>query len=570
MIRIPILAVLTLLALPVRILVTLMLRLKRRSRSVLVLSLSAGRKGLEPVVYERMLVGLRDAAADQNIAGLRVQIQGLPFGWSQLYEMHEAIAAVRDSGTFVECHLDSVTDRELLLAGACNRVSVSPAGEVYLQGVASAARFFGSALARHDVVVDFESAGAYKSFGEAYTRSAPTPQNREAMDYLLSDLHDRFCGTIARDRGQSEKAVHEAMAASPLSAAQAAERGLIDAVAYPDEDRKLWEERLGGEPREADLMAYARLRRILRRLPALRSKPAVIAVVHLDGPVVERRAQMPRKRRVIASDEVVDTIDRLAEQDSVKAVVLAVNSPGGSALASDLIARSVQALDDRKPVVAVMGNVAASGGYYISAVAREIVAHPATITGSIGVVGGKVVLGKALARLGIHTTWMGPAPDPGLLSPEAPFSPDQRIRFRASLKRVYRRFIDVVAKGRGLDIDAVESVAQGRVWTGTQALDRGLVDRLGSLSLGIERAAALAELGDGRIKTVPVRFNPPAFAVVNQLMGAQAASIDARVASMAGADGLLVHALAIDAGKPLMMLPTVLDQGAWRTWTGSP
>ncbi|MEC8194515.1 MAG: signal peptide peptidase SppA, partial [Myxococcota bacterium] len=268
--------------------------------------------------------------------------------------------------------------------------------------------------------------------------------------------------------------------------------------------------------------------------------------------------------------EVVDTIDRLAEQDSVKAVVLAVNSPGGSALASDLIARSVQALDDRKPVVAVMGNVAASGGYYISAVAREIVAHPATITGSIGVVGGKVVLGKALARLGIHTTWMGPAPDPGLLSPEAPFSPDQRIRFRASLKRVYRRFIDVVAKGRGLDIDAVESVAQGRVWTGTQALDRGLVDRLGSLSLGIERAAALAELGDGRIKTVPVRFNPPAFAVVNQLMGAQAASIDARVASMAGADGLLVHALAIDAGKPLMMLPTVLDQGAWRTWTGSP
>jgi len=569
-IRIPILAVLTLLALPVRILVTLLLRVKRRPRTVLVLSLSAGRKGVEPVAYERMLAGLRDAAADRRLAGLRVQIQGLPFGWSQLYEMHDAIAAVRDSGTFVECHLDSVTDRELLLAGACNRISVSPAGEVYLQGVASAARFFGSAFARHDVVVDFESAGAYKSFGEAYTRSAPTPQNREAMDFLLNDLHNRFCQTIARDREQTVEAVEAAMALSPLSANQAAERGLIDAVAYPDEDRALWEQRLGGEPREADLMAYARLHRIARRLPSLRSKPAVIAVVHLDGPVVERRAQMPRKRRVIASDEVVDTINDLAEHDAVQGVVLAVNSPGGSALASDLIARSVRELDARKPVVAVMGNVAASGGYYISAVAREIVAHPATITGSIGVVGGKVVLGKALARIGIHTTWMGPAPDPGLLSPEAPFSPDQRIRFRASLKRVYRRFIDVVATGRGLDAGAVEAVAQGRVWTGTQALDGGLVDHLGSLELGIERAAALAEVGNRRVKTVPVRFNPPAFAMLGQMMGAQSESIDARIASMAGTDGLVVHSMAVDAGKPLMMLPTVLDQGAWMGWMGSP
>ena len=570
MIRIPVLSLLTLLVLPVRILVTLLLRLKRRARSVLVLTLSAGRKGLEPKIYQRILEGLRDATDDDKIRGLRLELRGLALGWSQLYELHDAILALRESGKFVQCHLDSCSDRELILAGACSEASMSPAGELYLQGVATPVRFFGAAFARHDVIVDFESAGAYKSFGEAYTRSLPTPQNREAMDHLLGDLHARLCRTIAVDRDVSIDAVKAAMEASPVSASEAQKRGMIDAVAYADEIHDAWKERLEGEPRETDLLAYARLRRLMRRLPAVRRKPALVAVVHLDGPVVERRSQMPRKKRVIASDEVVKTLDELADQDAVKAVVLAVNSPGGSALASDLIARSVMALDARKPVVAVMGNVAASGGYYISAVAREILAHPSTITGSIGVVGGKVVLGKALARLGVHTTWMGPAPDPGLLSPEAPFNPEQRHRFRASLKRVYARFIDVVATGRGMDAASVEAVAQGRVWTGTQALEHGLVDRMGSLPEAVARAATLAEIEGQRIKSLPIRLDPPALAVVNQMLGGQARTVTEHMSTLLGGDSVLLDSMMADAAKPLAMVPVALDQGAWSGWSGSP
>lgn len=570
MFRIPVLTLLTLLVLPVRILVTLLLRLKRRARTVLVLTLSASRKGVEPQTYQRILEGLRDATDDRKVRGLRLELRGLPLGWSQLYELHEAIKAFRDAGKFVQCHLDSCADRELLLAGAGSEVTMTPAGELYLQGVATPVRFFGAAFARHDVVVDFESAGAYKSFGEAYTRSLPTPQNREAMEYLLGDLHDRLCATLASDRDASVTTVKEAMKASPMSASEAVERGMIDSVAYADEVREAWKERLEGDPREVDLLSYARLRRVLRKLPAIRRKPVLVAVVHLDGPVVERRSQMPRKKRVIASDEVVEALDGLADQDAVKAVVLAVNSPGGSALASDLIARSVMALDARKPVVAVMGNVAASGGYYISAVAREILAHPATITGSIGVVGGKVVLGKALARLGIHTTWMGPAPDPGLLSPEAPFNSDQRQRFRASLKRVYARFIGVVAKGRGMDPASVEAVAQGRVWTGTQALEHGLVDRMGTLPEAIERAAVLAETEGQRIKALPVRFEPPALAVVNQMLGGQARTVAEHAGALLGEDSVLLSSLMVDAAKPLTIVPVVLDQGAWSGWSGSP
>lgn len=571
MIRIPVLLVLALIALPVRILVTLWLSTKRGKRTVLVWKVETGRKGLEPEAYEQLLRGLADVAEDTKVGGLRLEVQGLVMGWSQIYQLRDAIRRVRDSGKWVDCHLDSLGDRELLLACVANRISVSPASELYLQGVATPARFFGSALSKHDIVVDLESAGAYKSFGEAYTRSLPTPENREAMDHLLGDLHQRLCDTIASERGCSADDVIRAMAESPLSADRALELGLIDAAAYADEDWKLWEERLKGEPAEVDLLSYARWRRILRRVPAVRSKPALIAVVHLDGPVVQRRSQMPRKRQLIASDDVVPVLDELAEQDAIKAVVLAVNSPGGSALASDLIARSARALGERKPVVAVMGNVAASGGYYISAVAREIVAHPATITGSIGVVGGKVVLGKALARLGVHTTWMGPAPDPGMMTPEAPFDPEQRRRFRASLKRVYDRFIGVVAAGRNMAPESIEPFAQGRVWTGTQALEHGLVDRLGVLDDAVTRAAELAEVGKRRIKPVPLRFEAPKFAMVSQLLGRQSTvRLDERVASFLGADGVLVDALIGGPGDPLAMAPDVMDQGAWAGWSSSP
>lgn len=569
-IRIPVMALLALLVLPVRILVTLLLRQKRRKRTVLVWTLGEGRKPLEPAPFERLLLGLKDAAGDPKLKGLRIEVRSAAMGWANLYRLRTAVEAVRTAGKRVEVHLDALGDREMLLASAADRISVSPASELYLQGVATPVRFFGAALARHEVVVDLESAGAYKSFGEAYTRSQPTVENREAMGHLLGGLHARLCQTIADARSLTPSDIVDAMASAPLSADQAKERGLIDAVAYTDEDWAEWDTFMGGEAREVPLLAYARWKRVLRRLPAVRSKAAPIAVVHLDGPVVERGSQMPRKRRVIASDDVVPALDALADQDQIKAVVLAVNSPGGSALASDLIARSVTALAKRKPVVAVMGNVAASGGYYISAVAHEIVAHPATITGSIGVVGGKVVLGRALARLGVHTTWMGPAPDPGMMTPEAPFDDEQRRRFRASLSRVYDRFIAVVAGGRGMNADAVEPLAQGRVWTGEQALGNGLVDRLGSLQDGIERAAELAELGNKRVVPVPIRFEPPKFAMVSQMMGGQTRSAESHLAGLLGAESVLFEALIGEPSRPLMLAPMVLDQGAWAGWAGSP
>jgi len=562
-IRILVLAVLTLFTLPVRILVTLWSWLSRRGRVVVVWELTAGRKPMEPVAFAQAIGALKALGADKKIGGLRIELRGLLLGLSQIYLLRDAITGVVAAGKRVEVHLDGMTDRELLLSSAATRISLSPASEVFLMGVATPMKFYGDALERLGVVVDFESAGAYKSFGEVYTRPMPTPANREAMDHLLGDLQDRWLRTVAAGRDLSVDALQALFLESPVSADGALAAGLIDAVTYSDEDWDGWEQHLGGEARSLSLKSYGRLRRIESRLPSIRRRRAGIAVVHLDGPVVERRAQMARGGRMIASDDVVPVLDSLAGNDAIKGVVLAVNSPGGSALASDLIARSVGSLAREKPVVAAMGNVAASGGYYIAARAHEIWAHPATITGSIGVVGGKVVLGGALSRLGVQTTWMGPAPDPGMMTPESPFHDDQRRRFRESLKRVYARFIAVVAEGRGLTEAEVEPVAQGRVWTGKQAVSNGLVDVLGTTEGAVSKVAELAEIKAGRSRSVHIRFNPPKFGAVSQMVGGQASAL---LSHALGAEGLLVTSLYSSPGEPMALVPLELDAPSWAGW----
>jgi len=567
LLRIPVLLLITLLTSPLRILVTCLFRLRRRKRSVVTWTLGGERRPIEPPAFEQMLETLGCIAGDSRIAGLRVEIRALRLGWSQLYLLRDALAEVAGSGTHVEAYMSSGGGRELLVASAAHRVSMPPPAELYLTGVATSVRFFGDALERVGVQADLESAGAYKSFGETYTRSHPTPENREAMDHLLGDLHDNWLSVLSAGRDLDINELDAALVASPISALAAVECGLIDAAVYPDEEWAAWEERLGGAPRCVSLKSYGRLSRLERKMPRLRRKNSLVAVVHLEGPVVERREQMGRGGRVIASDDVVPVLEELTENEHIKAVVLAVNSPGGSALASDLIARSVTALAEKKPVVASMGNVAASGGYYIAAMAHEIWAHRATITGSIGVVGGKIVFGGALAKLGIHSTWMGPAPDPGLLTPHARFDPDQRRRFRGSLRRVYDRFIAIVAEGRSKTVDEVEAVAQGRVWTGGQAIENGLVDELGTVTDAVRAAAVRGDLNPDRVKPIPIRFDPPKFGAVSQLMRGNVQSSTDVATQLLGADCVSLQMLYSCPVEPLALESWVLDDAAWLAWT---
>ncbi len=305
---------------------------------------------------------------------------------------------------------------------------------------------------------------------------------------------------------------------APISAEEARALGLVDGVAFPDQVHAALEELLGGEQRVVPLRRVSFWLNVERWLARIGTRSERVAVVHLEGAVTHGVEPSAGSGPRIEAERVVPALEALREDDCVKAVVLYVDSPGGSALASDLIARSVVRLQAAKPVISVFGDVAASGGYYIAAPSAELIAQEGTLTGSIGVVGGKLVYGEAAERLGVSSEAIVAGPNATIFSPWEPFTPAQRARFRQSLERIYARFVQVVAAGRKAPIESIERVAQGRVWTGRQALGHGLVDRIGGLDLAVRRARELAGFS-GSVSTIHVRFPPPRFRLLSALLG---------------------------------------------------
>jgi protease-4 len=397
--------------------------------------------------------------------------------------------AVRERGKPVYGWLEAPGNSLVWLASACDRVWMVPSGELGLVGIGVELTFFGAALSRLGIRPDFEAAGAYKSFGEPFTRSYPSPANQEAVRELVDDLHEQLVQGIAEGRSRPVEEVRAWLSRAPLSAEQAREAGLVDDLLYEDQLDDWIHERHGKKVRRVAFARWAALDAARQRLAELGRTGPVISVLHLQGPiVVEDQGRGPS----IASRKVVPILERLRKDDRVGAVVLHVDSGGGSALASDLLWREVDQLRKLKPVVASFEGVAASGGFYLAAPANVILARPGTLTGSIGVFGGKLVMGEGLRRVGVHTQEVSAAPNATLFSASHPFSPEQRGRFRASLQRLYDGFVARVAAGRGKPAEDVEPYCRGRVWTGRAALERQLVDGEGDLDAAIERARQLA------------------------------------------------------------------------------
>lgn len=432
---------------------------------------------------------LRAVAESPEVRGLHLVVESVSGGWATLRELRDALRRVREAGKPVFVELEACGNAELYLASAADRVWLRPMGEVQALGIAGTLRFAGDALARFGLRFDVEAAGAYKAAGETFTRSWASPENREAMSALVEGLQDELVAAVAAGRNLEPGAVRAAFAAGPLSAAEAVERGLVDAVGYPDAVAEALDARFGADHAARGLRGWARRRAARRVVERWIEGRARVVVVHLSGPVVDGEGAPGAE--VIAAEPGCRLLDALTEDDRVGGVVLAVQSPGGSALASDRLWRSVQRLGERKPVVAVFRDVAASGGYYLAAPAAEIFVEPNTITGSIGVVGGKLVVRDALTAVGIHTERVG-APEAGMYGVDAPFSDSQRARFRASLERFYRGFVERVAQGRRRSYESVEPLARGRVWTGAAAVANGLADRFGGVHEAVDRVRELA------------------------------------------------------------------------------
>jgi protease-4 len=433
---------------------------------------------------------IEQAGRDPILGLVVLRIAQTRSGFGGLQCLRAAIHRARESGTVVVAHLVSATNADLYVASACDQVFCTPGVESAAWGVRAQMTFFGDALRRLGLGVDVVAVGDFKSLGETFARSHASASARDALQDVVTDLHGQWAEGLATSRGLAREQVEALAAQGPLSAAELVESGWVDAVGHADAVEKWLEEELGGELHWLDMRGYLRWWRWRQGRERFQCAGNRVVVLHCTGAVVmNARGQ---RGPVIAGDELGPRLDGLAEDGAVRAVVLALSSGGGSALASELIAHSVERLKAEKPVVSVLGDVAASGGYYIPVGATELYAQPGTLTGSIGVIGGKLVIGPALARAGIHSATVSGSPHSDPLNASQPFTDGERMRIRRSMERVYELFLDRVQAGRNQSRDVVLPWAGGRVWTGKMALEMGMIDGYGTISDGFRRACALA------------------------------------------------------------------------------
>ncbi len=459
-------------------------------------------------VSQHRLEGLlAKAAGDLQVQEIVVHFGSPLLSLARAGELVQAIRRVAERGKPVTCHIDEADNLVYwMAAGACPRVLISPAGAVEALGLSLEAVFVRELLASLGVKADMLHIGKFKDAAEPLIRDDMSPEAREAATSLLGEMHRQFIAGIATGRKLDPAAIQVMIDNGPYTADQAVKLGLVDGVStlgtYLDSIRDKY---AGGviddygkaPPKPFSLTELFKMFGGASEESAPTPQPRV-ALVPAIGPISSGTPdELFGGMETVYDMELVATLSELARDDTVRAVVLRIDSPGGSPLASDNIWHAIRALAAKKPVVASMGEVAASGGYYIASAATEIYASPATITGSIGVVGGKIVFSDGATKIGIHTERIQTAKRASLTSPFSPFNDDERQAMQQLMQQIYNQFVDRVATGRKLERAKVLQVAEGRVWTGSQAIESGLVDTAGTLADAVERARSLGQLPPG-------------------------------------------------------------------------
>lgn len=532
---------------------------------------------------------LRRAGDDDEVVGLIALVGGAELTMAQSDELRAVIAGFRAKGKPTLAWAS--TFGELVpamaayhLAVACDQVWLQPSGGVGINGFAAELAFAAEALDRLGVQTQVGARYEYKGAVETFTRSEISEPNREMTTRLLESATEQFCGAVADGRGLSSAEVRSMLGRAPFSPEEALEAGLIDAIGYRDEAYDEIKTRAGlpagpdgstdkDDGPETDLVYVERygagridaLRRQAKRLPRRFGDRSQVAVVEAVGPIVEGRSRpSPFGGSSVGADPLTAVLREAGRGEHVKAVVLRVDSPGGSYVASDAIRREVvQLREEGIPVIASMASVAASGGYFISMGCDRIVANPGTITGSIGVFAGKPVIREALLRLGINRTTIALSPRADMFSTNVAFDDDEMAVLDRWLDSVYADFTAKAAGDRGLSIDEVDEVARGRVWTGVDAVERGLVDSLGGLSAAIDTACELAGLDRDDIELVHLPKSSP-FDRFNPAENSEAVAAGAAVLSLGGPEiGAVRRVLELASAPPagVLSLPMVALPG---------
>lgn len=477
---------------------------------------------------------LRNAGRDGRIEAVWLRMRGTSASWGTLEEVRAAVTRLRENGTPVIASSDEfgMGEKDYYVASAADSVFAGPQTSFEYNGFSTTSTFFKKAFDKLGVEPEIIRAGKYKSAVEPFIRSNLSDPNRQQLNALLSTVSTQFTSAIAANRGLSPETLDRlAKDDAILQAKTALDEGLIDGLKYEDEVRALFRDRLdrpdGSELSTVSVSTY-------KRIPASdagvsQTGTGEIAVIYGEGQIVPgdpNQSPFGQNAPIMGSTPLVEALNTARTSSSTKAVVLRINSPGGSAAASEAIWRAVHRTAQEKPLYVSMGGVAASGGYYVAAPADTILANSTTTTGSIGVFG---LLWNAESlfedKLGVTFDAVSTSPYADLYAPNKPLSDSERRLLGNSIDHIYTTFLQRVAEGRNMDTSAVHDVAQGRVWSGRDAKEVGLVDTTGGLRDAIALAGKAAGMGDGPYKTRTLPRPKSVFERLNEQFAAQAAQI---------------------------------------------
>jgi protease-4 len=431
------------------------------------------------------------AAGDDHVGALVMHIDNIGWGWAKLAEVRDALGRFSAAGKPIYASLSGGGEAEYLLASAARVVSMPPTATLQLDGLSASVLFLRGTLDKLGVSPNFVHVGRYKSAVEGYTRTGLSPPAREALEALLDDDYRLLVDSLATARRRSRAFIERQLEEGPFEAGEALARGLIDTTLYrPDLDSL-------ATRRGRKHLATMPFRRYVERVRHAGRHGARVALITASGTIAPGKSHVGMNGEwILGAETLIESLNEARERHSIRAVVLRIDSPGGDARASDEIWREVVRCRAKKPVIASFSDYAASGGYYIAMGADSIVSGPATLTGSIGIYGGKMNVAGLLAKLGVSVETVSRGGHAEMLSPFHDFTPEEARRYGRQLEDYYQGFVARVAENRRMSAAEVDAIAQGRVWTGLAARERGLVDALGGLDAAFAMSRARAGLAE--------------------------------------------------------------------------
>lgn len=526
-------------------------------------SLFARLAGEEKQPLLPLLSQLRMAERDDRISSVLIKVHSLGIGWGKAQELRESISALRQKGRHPIAYVEVEgfgANLEYYVASAAEEVWLAPATRTPFVGLAAEYLFLGGLWEKLGVKIDVERIGEYKSAAEIYADKAMSEPHREMANALLDSITAQFVAGVAQSRGLSEEQVRAVMNQAPMTGEDMLSAGLVNGIAYPDE---ILARR--GKPPLVKAEEYATVD------PASVgfAPKATFAVIYGAGPVqLGRGGGATRRGPSLSSDDVAEALHDAAEDAGIKAIVFRIDSPGGSPLASDLVWHAVQEARKKKPVVASVSDMAASGGYYVIAATDGVVAPPGSLVGSIGVYVLRPMLEGLFEKLGIGYTGLTRGEHADLLLSGRPMTPGSRARLAEEVRGTYDLFVKRVAEGRGLSAEHVDAIGRGRVFTGAEGAEIGLVDSLG----GIREATNLAKqkVGlhvDDDVGLVPYPRPKPLLEQVREAVEAGGIEAAARAAAARTASAAMPAALAqleawlssVPTGAPVLLPPAAIE-----------